>query len=380
MTEIHIPDDLRDLLTPLDEIHPYGDNPKKHPDRQLDKIEGEIRKHGWDVPIVVDGSLDVGEIVKGHGRYFVARDRLDRIDVPVVWQDYETEADKRAERLGDNRSAESDWDDDLLAVELEWLDQNDFDFDDLAFDDDEIDNLLEEIESESINELDEPSISDKELEDVEILNLYAGVGGNRKLWGDEPNVTAVEYNDEIAEVYQDFYPDDTVIVTDAHEYLLEHFDEFDFIWTSPPCPTHSKLRKNLSVETGADPVYPDLKLYEEILFLQGYFDGKWVVENVDPWYDPLIEPQKSGRHIFWANFDIPELESVEEIKNVMDNYDADEQARQFGYDPDKFDSYSFPSDYPRDKIINNMVNPKVGKSILESAIDQSDQPKVVADD
>ena len=79
---------------------------------------------------------------------------------------------------------------------------------------------------------------------LKVLNLYAGIGGNRKLWKDV-DVTAVENNPEIAEVYKQFYPNDKVIIADAHQYLLEHFKEFNFIWSSPPCPTHSKLRKQL---------------------------------------------------------------------------------------------------------------------------------------
>ena len=58
---------------------------------------------------------------------------------------------------------------------------------------------------------------------MKILNLYAGIGGNRKLWGDEHNITAVEINPNIAKIYQDLYPYDTVIVGDAHEYLRQHF-------------------------------------------------------------------------------------------------------------------------------------------------------------
>ena len=70
---------------------------------------------------------------------------------------------------------------------------------------------------------------------MKILNLYAGVGGNRKLWEDGHEITAVEHNSEIAEVYQDLYPSDKVVVADAHQYLLENYKDFDFIWSSPPC-------------------------------------------------------------------------------------------------------------------------------------------------
>ena len=79
--------------------------------------------------------------------------------------------------------------------------------------------------------------------EIKILNLYSGIGGNRKLWSGDIEVTAVEYNPDIARVYQEFYPNDIVIVGDAHQYLLEHYKEYDFIWASPPCPTHSDIRR-----------------------------------------------------------------------------------------------------------------------------------------
>ena len=73
------------------------------------------------------------------------------------------------------------------------------------------------------------------LQRYKVLNLYGGIGGNRKHWKDV-DVTMVELNPEIAAIYQDFFPGDKVIICDAHQYLLDHFKEFDFIWSSPPCP------------------------------------------------------------------------------------------------------------------------------------------------
>jgi DNA (cytosine-5)-methyltransferase 1 len=64
---------------------------------------------------------------------------------------------------------------------------------------------------------------------MKILNLYAGIGGNRKLW-EGHEITAVEINPKIAEVYKTLFPEDEVVVGDAHQYLLDHFREFDFIW------------------------------------------------------------------------------------------------------------------------------------------------------
>lgn len=102
---------------------------------------------------------------------------------------------------------------------------------------------------------------------IKVLNLYAGIGGNRKLWTDV-DVTAVELNPEIAKIYQDFFPNDKVIVGDAHEYLLNHFAEYDFIWSSPVCISHSKIRRAscMSDRGQHKPIFPDMSLYQEIIF------------------------------------------------------------------------------------------------------------------
>ena len=143
---------------------------------------------------------------------------------------------------------------------------------------------------------------------MKILNLYAGIGGNRKLWGDEHEVVAIEIDSKIAKIYQDFFPNDKVIVCDAHEFLLKHFEEFDFIWSSPPCPSHSKVRRLMSGEGQQNkPIYPDMKLYEEILLLKHYFKGKWVVENVMSFYKPLIKQFELQRQCFCSNFTLHKI-------------------------------------------------------------------------
>ena len=127
---------------------------------------------------------------------------------------------------------------------------------------------------------------------MDILNLYCGIGGNRKNWGNDHQITAIENNPNIAQIYQDFFPKDKLIIADAHQYLLEHYKEFDFIWSSPPCPSHSVVR---FIAMGREknpqkPLFPDMKLYEEVIFLQYYFKGKFAVENVIGYYKPLVEP------------------------------------------------------------------------------------------
>lgn len=135
---------------------------------------------------------------------------------------------------------------------------------------------------------------------MRVLNLYAGIGGNRKLWPDTCKVTAIENQIDRAKAYCILFPKDTVIVADAHQYLLDHYSEYDFIWSSPPCPSHSGCNNFLNPQGLVR--YPDMKLYQEIIFLKHFFKGKWVVENVKPYYKPLIDAQESGRHLFWCNF------------------------------------------------------------------------------
>jgi len=352
---------------PIEDLIPYANNAKSHPDEQVKKIASSIKNYGWDQPIVVEAD---DEIIKGHGRRQAA-ELLGIDEVPVIRRDDLSDAEAKAARIADNKTAESPWDNDLLATELETLPE--FDDIELGFDEGAVDDLLNDIASESVEELSEPPLEDKALEDVRILNLYAGIGGNRKLWGDEPDVTSVEYNETIAEAYQDHYPEDTVVVDDAHEYLLEHFDEFDFIWTSPPCPTHSRIRKQTRYEAGQnqsndlseiDAVYPDLTLYEEIILLKHYFEGKYCVENVVSYYDPLIEPQKVDRHYFWSNFDIPSTD-IDHGERMHDN-NPERVEEWIGYD---LSGYNFPDDYPKQKVTNNLVHPELGKAILESALD-----------
>ena len=145
------------------------------------------------------------------------------------------------------------------------------------------------------------------MKKYKILNLYACLGGNRYKWDEvaDIEVTAVEWDKELAKLYQERFPNDKVVVADAHQYLLDHYKEFDFIWTSPPCPTHSRARYWGFGANGKMPIYPDMKLYQEIIFLQHHFKGKYIVENVIPYYQPMLNPITRDRHLYWTNFNLP---------------------------------------------------------------------------
>lgn len=200
---------------------------------------------------------------------------------------------------------------------------------------------------------------------MKILNLYAGIGGNRKLWGEGHEITAVEYKPEIAAIYKDFFPSDNVIVADAHQYLLEHFEEYDFVWSSPPCPTHSRVgrlrafnKQHEATGQYSSPRYPDMNLYAEVLFLKGYFKGKWCVENVVSWYEPLIRPQQIGRHWYWSNFVIPPF--AIDADKIAEGKRSDWEMRT-GFDLSPYKGID------KRVALRNCVTPEIGKHILDWA-------------
>lgn len=200
---------------------------------------------------------------------------------------------------------------------------------------------------------------------MKILNLYAGIGGNRKLWGDEHEITAVENDEQIASEYQKNFPKDTVIVGDAKEYLLEHFQEFDFIWASPPCPSHSRMRtlwkssgEGSGKTSGQSFKLPDMDLYSLIIFLQHFYNGQWIVENVISYYEPLIRPTVIDNHYFWSS---RPLIAMKAKSRLILSQDLDKKAKQLGIPiPPK----SYPTRFRR-KMINNCVKPKVGKHVFD---------------
>lgn len=197
---------------------------------------------------------------------------------------------------------------------------------------------------------------------MKILNLYSGIGGNRKLWGNEHSITAVEHNAEIAAIYKDLYPNDTIIVADAHEYLLNNFQNFDFIWSSPPCQTHSILNfSSRSRGDGGKFKYPDMRLYQEIVLLQAFFDGKYCIENVKGYYEPLINPQESGRHYFWANFKLPNLHFNSKVNNDKGN-NLDKKMADRGFFISNWHGYKGD----KRQLLNNCVEPEIGAAIFKS--------------
>lgn len=193
---------------------------------------------------------------------------------------------------------------------------------------------------------------------MKVLNLYAGIGGNRKLWQDV-DVVAVEFNPEIAAIYQEYFPNDTVIVADAHEYLLQHYKEFDFIWASPPCQTHSRIRISQKNTPGFIAKFPDAKLWQEIIFLKYHAACPYVIENVMPYYNVFIEPTiEIDRHLFWSNFAIEKISFGKSLR-IEDQIIG--SITHYGFN---IKDTTIPGS-SKQQILRNLVNPEIGLAILD---------------
>jgi DNA (cytosine-5)-methyltransferase 1 len=206
---------------------------------------------------------------------------------------------------------------------------------------------------------------------MKILNLYACLGGNRYKWdevakaaGIEIEVTAVELDEEAARLYQERFPNDKVIVSDAHQYLLDHYKEFDFVWSSPPCPTHSRIQISQYTRDTWKPSYPDMKLYQEIVFLDTFFKGKYCVENVIPYYEPFIKGQQRDRHLYWTNFLLPnnlsgrknpDLSRTKELVNALSIFHD-------------YDFRKYKGKQSVQKMARNLVDYEAGRTIFETAL------------
>lgn len=197
---------------------------------------------------------------------------------------------------------------------------------------------------------------------MKILNLYAGIGGNRKLWGDEHEITAVEINPQIAKIYIKNHPNDRMIIGNAHKYLLQHHDEYDFFWSSVPCPSHSRARYWSSKGKLLVPIYPDMKLWQEIIFLNSFCDSKWVVENVISYYPKILNPTKCGNHYFWSNFNITNFRDVARKTDIITT-----KTTHYGY--------NLENECVGDKvkILRNLVNPKLGLHIFNCAFKEKQE-------
>lgn len=146
----------------IDKLVPYARNARTHSKEQVKQIQASMREFGFINPVIVDKDYN---LIAGHGRILAAKEEGIK-QVPCVFVEHLTEAQKRAYILADNRLAmNAGWDDEMLAVELSDLQGEDFDLDLLGFDSDELDKLLngnDDVQDDDFDvdeELDKPAFS-----------------------------------------------------------------------------------------------------------------------------------------------------------------------------------------------------------------------------
>jgi|TARA_R110002020_G_scaffold55041_3_gene152957 DNA (cytosine-5)-methyltransferase 1 len=202
---------------------------------------------------------------------------------------------------------------------------------------------------------------------MKILNLYACLGGNRYKWNevkDDIEITAIELDPELARLYQERFPNDRVIIADAHQYLLDHYKEFEFIWSSPPCPSHSRINISQYTRENWKPRYPEMKLYQEIIFLDNFYKGKYCIENVIPYYKPLIAAKKRDRHLYWTNFNLPNILSKRKSFDISRTKNLINALSKFH----DYDFRKYKGKQLMNKIARNLVDYEAGKTIFETML------------
>jgi site-specific DNA-methyltransferase (adenine-specific) len=172
----------------VETLIPYINNSRKHSDEQVAQIAASIKEFGWTNPILVDGE---NGIIAGHGRLMAAR-KLGMDKVPIIELAYLSENQRKALIIADNKLAlNSEWDNNLLMIELQELDNEDFDLSVLGFDQDELDALLNPIEP-TTGLTDEDDVPDVPNEPKTKLGDIYILGNHRLMCGDSTSIDAVE--------------------------------------------------------------------------------------------------------------------------------------------------------------------------------------------
>jgi len=165
---------------------PYARNSRKHSDEQVAQIAASIKEFGWTNPILVDGE---NGIIAGHGRLAAAR-KLGLEEVPVIELAHLTEIQKRALIIADNKLAlNADWDNEMLALELEELQLEGFDLALTGFDEDELNKLMP-VEVEGLT--DEDAVPDVPEEPITKPGDIYLLGKHRLMCGDSCSTNDME--------------------------------------------------------------------------------------------------------------------------------------------------------------------------------------------
>lgn len=180
---------------------------------------------------------------------------------------------------------------------------------------------------------------------IKFLNTFAGVGGNTELLDrDKFEVTHIELYSKPTRYLEENFPNDIVLRKNAWRYIPENFRDYDIVWASPSCKTHSRARVFQLSDRYVNGNFelPDERLWMLIKWLKVFGSRMiWIVENVIPFYTSIEIPTALvGRHLVWSN------------KRIGDkSFEADQII------------YKQKGSFDRDRM-----NPEIGKYIIEQAI------------
>lgn len=128
-------------LVPIGKLVPYVNNARTHSPEQINKLRSSLREFGFINPVIIDRDFGV---IAGHGRILAAKEEGIK-EVPCVFADHLTEAQKKAYIIADNRMAmDAGWDEELLRVEIEALQAQAFDLSLTGFDEKELSDLFKD--------------------------------------------------------------------------------------------------------------------------------------------------------------------------------------------------------------------------------------------
>jgi len=175
--------------TKTSDLLPYARNSRTHSETQVDQIAASIKEFGFTNPVLIDNE---NQIIAGHGRVMAAR-KLKLGEVPCIRLGYLTETQKKAYVIADNKLAlNAGWDDELLALEIAELKDEDFDIDLLGFTQDELNAIAEKVAEEVEGLTDEDAVPEVPEEPKTKLGDIYQLGNHRLMCGDSTSINAVD--------------------------------------------------------------------------------------------------------------------------------------------------------------------------------------------
>ena len=175
---------------PVEKLIPYARNARTHSDEQVAQIAASIAEFGWTNPILAGAD---GIVIAGHARLLAAR-KLRMTEVPVIVLDHLTETQRRALVLADNRLAlNAGWDEEMLRVELDALEEEGFNLELVGFSDDEMEDLLRDTEGDAVaGNTDDDAVPGTPETAVTVAGDVWILGEHRLLCGDSTQMESVE--------------------------------------------------------------------------------------------------------------------------------------------------------------------------------------------